>query len=67
MNILGMMIPSFNQWLVQICTNEKSQTIVLDENAQVISRFDRNGYNLTLLNQDKIAYLSHSGIQIYQR
>jgi len=56
-----------NQWLVQICTNEKNESILLDKNVQVINRFYRQGYNLTFFNRDKIAYLNHSGIQIYQR
>jgi len=56
-----------NQWLVQISTNEKSQTILLDENGQVINEIDRHGYNLTLIGRDKIAFLDHNGIQIYQR
>jgi hypothetical protein len=56
-----------NQWLVQNCINDKNQTILLDENAQVISQIDRDGYNVTLLNRDKIAFLSYRGIEIYHR
>jgi hypothetical protein len=51
-----------NQWLVQ-----NSQSVLLDENAQVINQIDRNGYNVTLIGRDKIAFLDHLGIQIYRR
>lgn len=67
MNILDIITSLANQWLVQICTNEKNQSILLDEKAQIIHRYDRQGYNLTFFNRDKIAYLNQSGIQIYQR
>jgi hypothetical protein len=56
-----------NQWLVQVYTNEKSRTILLDENAQVINEIDRNGYNITLIDRDKIAFLNHIGVQMYER
>ncbi len=70
MNVLGMMTPllnQHNQWLVQVYTNEKSRTILLDENAQVINEIDRNGYNITLIDRDKIAFLNHIGVQMYER
>ncbi|CAF4424205.1 unnamed protein product, partial [Adineta steineri] len=51
-----------NQWLIQ-----NYETILLDENSQVVNRIDHNGYNVTLINRDKIAFLDHDGIQIYQR
>ncbi|CAF3148484.1 unnamed protein product, partial [Rotaria sp. Silwood2] len=47
------LLNSSNQWLV-----EKCQTILLDENAQVINQIDRyNGYNATLTGRDKIVFL----------
>ncbi|CAF1081301.1 unnamed protein product [Adineta steineri] len=51
-----------NQWLIQ-----NYETILLDENSQVVNRIDHNGYNVTLINRDKIAFLDHDGIQMYQR
>jgi hypothetical protein len=56
-----------NQWLVQIYSDKQSQTILLDENAQVINQVDHNGYNLTLMDRNKIAFLDQISIQIYQR
>ena len=52
----------YNQWLVAGC-----QTVILDENAQVIDQVNHNGYNATLLSQDKIAFLDQTGIEIYRR
>jgi len=52
-----------NQWLVQHST----QTTLLDEKGQVINEIDRNGYNITLVSRDKIAFLNTFGIEIYQR
>jgi hypothetical protein len=56
-----------NQWLVQIYSDKQSQAILLDENAQVINQVDHNGYNLTLMDRNKIAFLDQISIQIYQR
>jgi hypothetical protein len=53
--------------IVQNCINDKSQTILLDENAQVINQINRDRYNVTLLSRDKIAFLSYRGIEVYQR
>ncbi|CAF1125697.1 unnamed protein product [Rotaria sordida] len=56
-----------NQWLVQYCTSEKCQCVILNEKAQVINQIDRNGFNITLIGRDKIAFLDHNGIEIYRR
>ncbi|CAF1092232.1 unnamed protein product [Rotaria sp. Silwood1] len=56
-----------NQWLVQYSTNEKSQYVILNEKAQVINQIDHNGYNVTLISRDNIAFLDHNGIEIYRR
>jgi hypothetical protein len=62
-----MITPLLNQWLAQISTNNKSQSILLDKNAQVLNKIDVNGYNLTLIDRNKIAFLNEIGIEIYQR
>lgn len=62
-----MITPLVNQWLAQISTNNKSQSILLDKNAQVLNKIDVNGYNLTLIDRNKIAFLNEIGIEIYQR
>lgn len=62
---IGITIPLLNhqnQWLVQYYTDEKYQTIILNEKAQIIGEIDRCGYNVTLLNRDKIAFLDHNDI-----
>ncbi|CAF4181127.1 unnamed protein product [Rotaria sp. Silwood2] len=57
-----------NQWLVQYSTNETNKCVILNEKAQVINQNDhRNGYNVTLIDRNKIAFLDHNGIEIYQR
>jgi hypothetical protein len=56
-----------NQWLIQIYSDKQSQIVLLDENAQVMNQVDHNGYNLTLTDRNKIAFLNQIGIQIYQR
>lgn len=56
-----------NQWLIQIYSDKQSQIVLLDENAQVMNQVDHSGYNLTLMDRNKIAFLNQIGIQIYQR
>ncbi len=62
--LLGMITPLFNQWLVQLCSN---QTVLLDENAQVINKIIHDGYNVTLIDRDRIVFLDSIGIKFYQR
>lgn len=56
-----------NRWFIQYCTQEKCQSIILDEKAQIINEIDRSGSNVTLIGLDKVALLDYNHIQIYQR
>ncbi|UJR23938.1 hypothetical protein I4U23_026907 [Adineta vaga] len=60
--MLTPLLNKHHQWLVQ-----NNQSILLDEQGQVIQQTNRSGYNLTLLGQDQIVFLDYTGVDICQR